>query len=167
MLVICFLSWRCIFFFCTKRKKKSLIYKKNSNYFCYSFTSLFYSVLLHLESFSVYRLKLILKHITPNSKPVLLPLHAPLTTTSLFSASTFLPCREVHLCHISDSTYKWYMVFSIDLDGWKLLPVQLKKRNLRMESRDWCHMSSYRHPREEKPTFTSFGKSHSYPGDLS
>ena len=74
--------------------------------------------------------------LTPNSQPILPPLHAPLTTTSLFSVSTFLPCREGHLCHISGPTYKWYMVFSIDLDGWKLLPVQLKKRNLKMESHD-------------------------------
>ena len=30
---------------------------------------------------------------------------------SLFSMSLFLFCRWVHLCHILDSRYKWYMVF--------------------------------------------------------
>ena len=39
---------------------------------------------------------------------------SPLATASLFSKSVslFMFCRYVHLCHILDSTYKWYhMVF--------------------------------------------------------
>ena len=46
--------------------------------------------------------------------PSLSLLTSPLANTSLFSMSLslFLFCREVHLCRILDSTYKWYnMVF--------------------------------------------------------
>ena len=51
---------------------------------------------------------------TPNSPSIPLPLPSPWATTSLFSvsASLFLFCRRVHLCHSLDFTYKWYhMVF--------------------------------------------------------
>ena len=45
---------------------------------------------------------------TPN--PSLPHAPSPLATTSPFSMSVslFLFCRWVHLCHILDSTYKWY-----------------------------------------------------------
>ena len=54
---------------------------------------------------------------TPNPLTIPLPPLSPLATTSLFSMSVslFLFCAifQVHLCHISDSTYKWYhMVLS-------------------------------------------------------
>ena len=46
-----------------------------------------------------------------------LPPPSSLATTSLFSMSVsqFLFCRYVHLCHILDSTYKWYHMVLIFL----------------------------------------------------
>ena len=46
----------------------------------------------------------------PNSQSISLPSPSPLATTSLFSMSLsqFLFHRPVNLCHILDSTYKWY-----------------------------------------------------------
>ena len=70
----------------------------------------------------LYSRTLLFIHPIYNSLPLLIPdsqsfpptPSSPLATTSLFSMSVslFLFCRQVHLCHISDSTYKcYYMVF--------------------------------------------------------
>ena len=53
-----------------------------------------------------------------NTEVPSIPLPSPLATTSLFSLSVsfFLFHNYIHLCHILDSTYKWYhMVFFSDL----------------------------------------------------
>ena len=48
-----------------------------------------------------------------------IPVHCllPLATTSLSSKamSLFLFCRQVHLCHILDSTHKWYYEMCLSL----------------------------------------------------
>ena len=45
---------------------------------------------------------------TPSSYSIPLLPASLLETPSLFSVSLFLFCREVHLCHVLDSTSKWY-----------------------------------------------------------
>ena len=49
---------------------------------------------------------------TSHSIPPSIPSFLETTSLFFFSESLFSFCRQVHLCHILDSTYKWYhMVF--------------------------------------------------------
>ena len=62
----------------------------------------------------IYSIYTSLHQLIPNSKPNLLSLLSPLATTSLFPMFLILSLvhRYVHLCHILNSTHKWYhMVF--------------------------------------------------------
>ena len=55
--------------------------------------------------------------LTPNSQSIPHPPPSPLAITSLFSMSVslFLFCRQIHLHHILDSTYKWYYIVFVFL----------------------------------------------------
>ena len=72
-----------------------------------------YTCIIHTNTYTHIYIHTLFFNILFYQTPSLL-LSLPLRTTSVFSMSLglLLFCRQVHLCHILDYTYKWYhMVF--------------------------------------------------------